>query len=206
MHPTEIEILNVTMKNARGGTTLTHLLVLASIRRAEVTDLRIMNNRRGALALFDSSVALRGHVTLSNNSAINGGGIALYGNSLISLEYRFRLDIINNTADQLGGGVFVDRRYGYWWLTRENFCFIWRLHEQTSIYFEGNEAGYTGSDLYGGMLDQCTYRNCVSELGLLTNLSGCRQTEVSSDARGLTFCQDQCIHSTTTEKTLRVYP
>ena len=100
MYPTEIEIRNVTMKNApkRGGTTLTHLLVLTSIRRAEVTNVTIMNNRRGALALFDSSVVLRGHITLSNNSAINGGGIALYGNSFISLKYRSRLEIINNST------------------------------------------------------------------------------------------------------------
>ena len=68
----EIVIRNVTMKNAtkRGSTTLTHLLKLSNIQSVEITDVTIMNNRYGALTLFDSVVVLRGHYTLSNNSAI----------------------------------------------------------------------------------------------------------------------------------------
>ena len=73
--------------------------MLSSIQLAVVTNVTIMNNRYGALALFDSTVVLRGHNTLSNNSAINGGGIALDGNSVIFVGAT-RLDIINNTADE----------------------------------------------------------------------------------------------------------
>ena len=113
VYQSRIGILNVTITNAtkRGSTTLTHILVLSSIHQAEVTNVTIMNNRHGALALYDSTVVFRGYNTLSNNSAINGGGIAMYGNSLIFLRLRSRLEIINNTADELGGGVFVVKRY-----------------------------------------------------------------------------------------------
>ena len=56
MYQSEIVIRKVTMKNAtkRGGTTLTHLLVLSGNQRAEIANVTIMNNRHGALALFDS--------------------------------------------------------------------------------------------------------------------------------------------------------
>ena len=104
---------------------------------AEVTNVTIMNNRHGALALFDSTVGLGGHNTLSNNSAINGGGIALYGNSVIFLAPRLRLDIINNTADELGGGVFVDQRQS---ATSENLCFIQILWIDACVNFKENKA------------------------------------------------------------------
>ena len=84
-----------------------HLLVLASIQQAEFTDITIKNNKCGALSFSDSTVVLRGRITLSNNSVVNGGGIALYGKSYIIMESDCRLEIINNTADELGGGVFV---------------------------------------------------------------------------------------------------
>ena len=181
----EIVIRNVTMKNAtkRGSIIFpaNHLLVLSGIQWAEVTDVTIMNNRHGALALYDSTVVLNGHNTLSNNSAINGGGIAMYGKSVIFLRAGSTLKIVNNTADELGGGVFVAQRNS----AKVENCFIQDAFTAQTINFQGNKAGYTGSDLYGGSVDHCVdvfstvYDICmvlelISQLGLLTNPSGCR--------------------------------
>ena len=187
-----------------------HLLVLVNIQQAEVIDLTIMNNERGALALSDSTVVFRGRNTLSNNSAVNGGGIALYGKSYIIMENGSRLDIINNTADELGGGVFVALRYPP---TRLTYCFIHVSGARKTIHLEGNKAGCTGSDLYErilqeswGVLHIAVLFTCKFIDALSANLSGCRQTQVSSDALRLTFCRNQCIDSRTTKKILTVYP
>ena len=145
----EIVVRNVTMKDATnsGSGHLQHLLVLDNIQKAEVTDVTIMNNRRGAIALYDSFVVFRGNNTLSNNSAVNGGGIALYGNSYIYIKTGSRLDIINNTADELGGGVFIGQRV--YSATRPTHLLPLIIADRERIHLEGNKAGYTGSDLYG---------------------------------------------------------
>ena len=131
----EIVIRNVTMKDnaIRVNTRSYHLLLLASIQQAEVTDITIMNNKCGALSLTDSTVVLRGRNILSNNSAVNGGGIALYGKSYIIMEKGSRLEIINNTADELGGGVFAAPQYPKLY-TPQNQLF------HTNIWREGNDS------------------------------------------------------------------
>ena len=46
----------------------------------------------------------------------------------------------------------------------------------------------------------------VVALGLITNNSDCAQTNVSSDVRQLTFCDDHCISTTKTETSVSLYP
>ena len=210
-HQPEIVIRNVTMKDhtKRVYTQSYHLLPLVSIQQAEVTDITIMNNKCGALRLSDSTVVLRGRNTLSNNSAANGGGIALYGKSYIIMKSGSRLEIINNTADELGGGVFS----ALYPPTLLYTFFVKSTGEKVTIHLEGNKAGCTGSDFYHRIL-----QDSWSSLGIVrpvhckfidafsTNLSGCGQTQVSSDALSLTFCRNQCMDSRTTEKILTVYP
>ena len=128
-----------------------HLLRLTRIQQAEVTDITIMNNKCGTLSLSDSTVVPRGRNILSKNSAVNGGGISLFGNSYIIMENGSRLEIINNTADELGGGVFAALRYPPTLLFK---CFIRMSGEKVTIHFEGNKAGCTGSDLYHRILQE----------------------------------------------------
>ena len=209
-------IRNVTMKDntKRVNIRSYHLLRLTCIQQAEVTDITIMNNKCGALWLHDSTVVLRGRNILSNNSAVKGGGIALYGKSYIIMENGSRLEIINNTADELGGGVFAALQYPPTLYSKQlNICFIQIFGERATIHLEGNKAGFTGSDLYHRILQQSWWsihitatRNCKFIDALSTNLSGCGQTQVSSDAVRLTFCRNHCIDSRTTEKILTVYP
>ena len=56
------------------------------------------------------------------------------------------------------------------------------------------------------MIQDSLATNCQFMDKLSTYLSGFGQTQVSSDAVSLTFCQNHCIDSRSTEKILTVYP
>ena len=60
----------------------------------------------GCLTLFISRVVISGTVTLTNNTATNGGGL-LSITSRIILDKNGRLNVINNTAVDTGGGMYL---------------------------------------------------------------------------------------------------
>ena len=60
----------------------------------------------GCLTLFISRVVITGAVALTNNSATNGGGL-LSITSRIILDKNGRLTVINNTAIDTGGGMYL---------------------------------------------------------------------------------------------------
>ena len=144
----------------------------------------------------------QGHNTFTNNSgANNGGAIALYGKSYIVVQANSTLEITNNTANNLGGGIYIAEEQ--WSTTDEsiNFCHINLEGDSAKIILNGNHAEITGAELYGGHIDSCTSTDgqsivdLTTAMDLIKNTSHCGQTDVSSDARKLTFCDNHCINT-----------
>ena len=92
-----VRITGVIMEGNNYG----RLISLYSIQMAEFTDIIIQNSKFGALELTYSSILFRGNNTFSNNSAYNGGGIWLDGNSYIYMDTDSTLEIINKHRRQL---------------------------------------------------------------------------------------------------------
>ena len=120
----------------------------------------------------------------SNRATMNGGAMYLGQNSQISLlknepdyvcddNLNVRLDFTSNSAEN-GGAIFVaDNTYdgvlcqGAHTEINQAECFIQTLSAYSSVtiganfvfintFFTNNTAHQSGSDIYGGLLDQCT--------------------------------------------------
>ena len=203
----KILIHNVTIENHSISNGLFSLLNFYSIHQLEITDILILNNGYGGLALYDSVAHFRGNNTFINNSAVNGGGISVYGNSYIFLDANSTLLIINNTANHFGGAIYVSQEQHFF-----RWCFMQSDYPFPEIRIEGNIAGYTGANLYGGNIDTCFQGNFSMDhswtdaFGVLANTSHCYQRYVSSEARYLAFCEEQCTNITKTEQIVTAFP
>ena len=187
-------------------------IFLQGLQQAAITDVTVLHNQNGGLGLYNSVVEFGGINTFCDNSAIRGGGLALYGNSYLFMRKDSMLNFTNNKAEKTGGAIFVSKdenRISSLVPILPEDCFIQLPDNSTSsIYFSGNEAKESGSDLYGGNIDTCfQHKEVLKFLDLSTNVTQGHPSRVSSDARKLTFCSDDDhLHTTEEEKTVSIFP
>ena len=144
-------IKDVIMQNISAAGGPNPLLSLSSMQQVQMADVRILNTTQGALALYDSVAVFQGNNTFIGNSAVVGGGIALYGNSFIYIDTNSTLEVVNNTADEFGGGIFVSQEQ-----PTQTWCFLQFKDESSSVRIQGNKAKHAGSQLYGGDINTCS--------------------------------------------------
>ena len=115
---------------------------------------------------------------ISNNSAMDGGGLLLSGDSKLYQQPGTAIHLINNSAKSTGGAIKVEESspLTYCIATEGNIfasssdCFF-QIQQNTelldtihqfkmfidllnvSMYFENNSAVEAGTDLYGGSVD-----------------------------------------------------
>ena len=96
------------------------------------------------LSLINSKLAVSGDITVSNNKALNGGGMALYGNSQLKIYPNSILKFIGNHAANKGGGIYRSDPRAY----RTDCSIFIPNTSNVSIYFINNKANI-GDDIYG---------------------------------------------------------
>ena len=130
---------------------------------------------------YNSNFTLSGTVLFSDNTAYKGGALAFYGESAVYISNNTNVTFLNNTAENVGGAVFVRNPLPY--VTHS--CFLQFLAMNTSsqcsgcncalphsnINFINNTAKEGGDTIYGAsayadgcMLDgipQCNYLNSL---------------------------------------------
>ena len=204
-------IHNVTIENFGGeldadNTANPAAIYLVWLRNLTISDCTIKNNRVTGIVLFASTAFLQGNITLTNNSGLNGGGMALYSNSFIVLDYSTRLRISNNFAAMFGGGIYVSpdiilydtpsfRRAVY-------FCFVSSVSKgvQPLLEVTRNSAKNSGQDLYGAYLEKCipplfNGKTTLKVSEFINVHSMCNQTIISSDPVRLVLCNDSCVNT-----------
>ena len=142
-----------------------------SISAAYVTSLRLKNvtiadNNMTGLAVYRTNVEVSSGSAsvIHNNTGIDGGGLAFYGESYLLLEDSSLLTFTNNTA-QRGGAMFVDASTASPFNTQLEPCFYQFPGNSQSrsgkVTLSGNQAIVAGSVLFGsttcdlfGSLDQ----------------------------------------------------
>lgn len=67
----------------------------------------VRNNRAQGLTLVDSVLELEGENWINNNRNYYGGGVALHGNSQLFIKNGSHLNVSNNNAFVIGGGIFI---------------------------------------------------------------------------------------------------
>ena len=73
-----------------------------------LSNCKILNNDFSGIGLFNSKVTVNGNLTITNNTAINGGGMLLCESSYIILRNDTHISFVNNHAIQSGGGLYIE--------------------------------------------------------------------------------------------------
>ncbi len=145
------------------------IIIKSTVRFGGVSSFE--QNNDSAIYLNSGTVVFNSNskVRLYGNSALSGGGIALFGYSSVLLNQNSSFLIENNTARSLGGAIYYhsedqhDLKYG-------RVCFIRpenpTISEDTPstihMRFDNNSAGVLGQSIYSSTLYPCHFFNSHS--------------------------------------------
>ena len=159
---------------------------------------------------YNSNFTLSGTVLFSDNTAYEGGALAFYGESVVYIANNTDVTFLNNTAENVGGAVFVRNPLPY--VTHS--CFLQFLAINTSsqcsgcncslpqsnINFINNTAKEGGNAIYGASVFDCWLEDLhCSRLHLLIHNSSYLHFEpslhsdtsvISSDPTRVCLCED----------------
>ena len=132
------------------------VLSIDSENNTTLSDINITNNNCTGIKLIHSTMKLENLVTLSGNHGQNGGGLYLSMSKLI-FSKSSKLNIINNSADAYGGGMYLEEET----CTSDNTCFFQLEEEYPAISSQvialcGNHAKEGGEQMLGGCLSNCS--------------------------------------------------
>ena len=147
------DILFISNRGREGGA----LLAYSSDLKFQ-GDISFINNsgwQGGAISAYGSNTEFQGRVRFIGNIAETvGGGISLKEGSTVFLESITSLSFYTNTANEYGGGIFVDETL-LWESGMTLKCFIQTFNVNNTIIFENNKAEFAGMALFGGWIDIC---------------------------------------------------
>lgn len=139
-------------------------VIFANSARVMLDSVVISHNGFSGILAIGSEVTFLGSSTITNNSAITGGGIRLCSSSLMYFSNNSELLISRNKAGTIGGGIAVDNRC----LVEMPMCFyqfVWKkpsmnidiTNLNVNITLSENQASIAGHNLYGGSIDYCFF-------------------------------------------------
>ena len=143
--------------NRKLGNRDCSVLSIESVSNITLSNVNITDNNCTGIKLIHSTIKLKNSVTLSGNHGLNGGGLYLSMSKLI-FSKSSKLNIINNSADANGGGIYIEEET----CTSDNTCFFQPEEEYPSltnshvIALSGNHAKEGGNQILGGCLSNCS--------------------------------------------------
>ena len=157
------------------------------------------NQNCSGLSAIHSNIMLQGEIEISNNTAVNGGGIVLCANSILHLTDSTNLTISHNNATRNGGGIFNEDDC----LQAIPPCFFQVdsiTHLNVTVFLLNNTAQRAGSALYGGSIDHCYYygssynsskskKKVFDDLFKISTLNPKDTSNISSNPIRVCFCQ-----------------
>lgn len=179
-------------------------IAIDKILSVAASNIIVANNSMSGLVLLNSKVTFSGYNLFFNNSASNGGGIFMSGESFILFDENSSAQLLfkNNAATNKGGAIFIDTVP----TLVQNRCFIQPSNyssalpsENITIIFKGNNANIAGSAIYGGYTETCKIAalkhdtfNSVAGSDILNStllyLNQSGLSVVSSDPENVYFC------------------
>ena len=143
------------------------------------SNVSISNCLSTGLELSNSKLTINGSLTVLNNSGVNGGGISLYGNSVLEIYPNSKLIFIGNHAANKGGGIYRE-------IMDEDICDIIPNRTNVSFYFTNNTA-VIGDDIYGiefasvyCSIDMSIFKTHIKYLGPPYNFCFCTNNSISN--------------------------
>ena len=124
-------------------------ILISFVSSLNLRNVSISDNTMTGLTVYGTNVAVHGESVFSNNTGIDGGGLAMYGESHILLKKDSILTFVDNKALR-GGAIFVDDDASAQF---EYPCFFQfpglTQVKSAKLTFSNNEASIAGSVLYG---------------------------------------------------------
>ena len=104
-----IIIRNVSFLSNEKYTGKMHSAIIALYYTNNVTftDCKFHGNRGTAIGAYQSTFYMNGYNSFVNNSATEGGAVALLDNSYMFIQNNTEILFLNNYADNVGGVIFV---------------------------------------------------------------------------------------------------
>ena len=169
-----------------------------------IRDSSIVNNSATGLLMEDSDLYFRGLTVFQGNHGYNGGGMALYGKSMVFLLNATVL-FEGNVAENVGGGLYAQLD-----LQSRTHCFINLRNPINTFEFRSNVAIKAGRDWYGGHMYMCKhYPTQQSGLRYLANVIHSPDIEMTSDPWHVCDCTrkiEDCINVVRTIHRVQTYP
>ena len=124
----------------------------------------------GGLHASNSSIIISGTVHFVNNKAENGGGISLEENDRLHglSASNDTLNFTSNIATYHGGALYVNDSSNTEFCISPGAAVTECFFVSIFFEFEGNFAGVSGSDLFGGFLDRCMPSLSNAPTGLIS--------------------------------------
>ena len=132
---------------------------LADMTSVSLSDCRFHSNQATAILAARSTVFMAGHVEFINNSGYQGGALALYGFSRLTVtKSNTHLSFTQNSASNVGGAIYVLENFVPYTQPFPNPCFF-RIEEDAqnlSFVFVNNTAVNGGNAIYGESIENCS--------------------------------------------------
>ena len=133
---------------------------LYSVSNVTVHNCSFVNNSATGLLVEKSNIRFSGDNIIRGNKGYNGGGMALYFGSTLTLSEDVTISFEDNLAENNGGGLYVNEVALHdAFYSDDDGCFITvHKHKTTLLHFSNNSAKTAGNDWYGGDLYCSTHR------------------------------------------------
>ena len=159
-HPQfSVVLSNVSFENNRSPLYLYNF-------RVELIDCRFVGNQGTPIYLYKSILMVSGTLSFVNNTAYQGGAMAFYRKSYmsVSLEKNTQILFTNNHAENVGGAIFAEETE---FLAKcflqlaTHKCSDFKKYRLLSLIFINNTAHKGGDAIYGGSLYHCSAGDCT---------------------------------------------
>ena len=119
-----------------GGAILVTESTIIMYGETTITNNTATNGNGGGICLHQSVLEIKENSTVSHNHAVRGGGIHVSSSS-ISVQQQSTLQLVNNTAETNGGGMYLEINPRLYLLNTE--------YASNKMIFTGNHANYGGA-------------------------------------------------------------
>ena len=172
-----LELRNVYFKN--NTFSQTGGIWLNFCKEIELVDCIFVGNQGTSIYLYYSTINVSGTLSFVNNTAYEGGAMAFYGESYmsVSLEKNTQILFTNNYAEHVGGAIFAEEPKDegetnlFTLESKDHLCFLQlathnskcsdlRNNYHLSFDFTNNTAHNGGHAIYGGSLHNCIAGQC----------------------------------------------
>ena len=168
-----ITIRNVSfVRNEHYGEKgLSSAILLYKLRNVNFDDCVFRANRGTAIRALWSDLYITGHNSFIDNSATEGGAIALLQNSHLKILNNTELLFLNNYAYDVGGAIFVQNSIPwevgalrYVTTNRIYECSLLLLSTKVTLNFTNNTGRNGGDVIYGEKISACILHHQMSLL------------------------------------------